>query len=335
MAYAERKDILTKIAADRSSKVLLYATSDRPGMEAKVFGDAFDYFVNHLDTLWPTERLTLVLHTNGGDGLAAWRIVNLLLSFCDELEVIVISKALSAGTLICLGAQRIIMTKQASLGPIDPSLTSPLSPQVPDAPGQRVPVSTEVVQGYIDLAKDELGIRDPAALAHVLSELSTKVHPLVLGQIFRSRNQIRSLAEQLLSKSGVLSAKRKRLVDFLCSESGSHDRMINRREAVDFGLNIEKPSQALYDLLKELYEDFVNTMELRSRFDPNLILAGQAQATYACERVILESVEGGSARYLSEGTISTLQVPQASPAGTIMVTATQHTTTFEGWRTTP
>ena len=48
--------------------------------------------------------------------------------FCDEFEVIVPSKAHSTATLICLGADRVVMTKQATLGPIDPGINDPPNP---------------------------------------------------------------------------------------------------------------------------------------------------------------------------------------------------------------
>nr|WP_245462504.1 hypothetical protein [Rhizobium sp. CCGE532] len=130
------------------------------------------------------------------------------------LEVLVPNKAHSAGTLISLGANRIIMTKQATLGPIDPSLSGPLSPMVPGQPHQRVPVSVEAVQGFIDLAKSELGVVDGPSLGTILNKLSDQIHPLVLGQIFRSRNQIRELAKTLLENHGLNDEKRKQLQAF-------------------------------------------------------------------------------------------------------------------------
>ncbi|MBB6305262.1 MULTISPECIES: SDH family Clp fold serine proteinase [Rhizobium] len=172
-------------------------------METQIANDAFDYFVQHLDKVWPAQKITFIPHTNGGDSAAACRIINLLRIFCDDLEVLVPNKAHSAGTLISLGANRIIMTKQATLGPIDPSLSGPLSPMVPGQPHQRVPVSVEAVQGFIDLAKSELGVVDGPSLGTILNKLSDQVHPLVLGQIFRSRNQIRELAKRLLENHGL------------------------------------------------------------------------------------------------------------------------------------
>jgi hypothetical protein len=45
---------------------------------------------------------------NGGETLAAWRLVNLLRIYCDELEILIPMKALSAGTLICIGADKLV-----------------------------------------------------------------------------------------------------------------------------------------------------------------------------------------------------------------------------------
>lgn len=328
-----RRDLLQQIEKERNSKALLYATSDRPQMESQIANDAFDYFVHHLDGQWPINKITLILHTAGGDTSAAWRIVNLLRIFCDDLEVLIPNRAHSAGTLMSLGANRILMTKQATLGPIDPSLSGPLSPQVPNQPHQRVPVSVEAVQGYIDLAKEVMGITDPTALATVLTNLSQQVHPLVLGQIFRSRNQIRSLAETLLTHHEFDNEAKGRVVDFLCSESGSHDRTINRREARALGLNIEVPSPELYDIVNALYEDLATDMELRSKFDPMTMLAGQAQATFSCQRVLIESAAGGSTQKLTKGSVRSVVQHQATGPGMqpIQLQGAEVSVTFEGW----
>ena len=332
-----RKDLLSSIEEDRGSSVIFYATSDRLGMEAQIDNDAFDHFVRHLDVIWSNDKskITLILHTAGGNTAAAWRIINLLRIFCDELEVIIPNRAHSAGTLISLGCDKILMTKQATLGPIDPSLSGPLSPQVPGAPNQRVPVSVEAVQGYIDLATQEMGINDPGALAQVLSTLSQQVHPLVLGQIFRSRTQIRNLAEDLLIHNGVTPENKKKIVDFLCSESGSHDRTINRREAVKLGLNVENPSKKLYHLVNSLYEDLAVSMELRSKFDQTLILAGQPTASFECQRSVIESVAIGSTALKTKGTVRVVQTQQQIPnGGQVTLTGTEMQVSFEGWEDT-
>jgi hypothetical protein len=335
MTIEQRSDLFKAIEADRGSKVILYATGNRPNMEAQIANDAFDYFVHHLDKIWPeeTKKISLILHTAGGDSAAAWRIINLLRIFCDDLEVLVPNRAHSAGTLISLGCDRIVLTKQATLGPIDPSLSGPLSPAVPNNPNQRVPVSVEAVQGYLDLAKEELGIADGPALSQVLVKLTEQVHPLVLGQIFRSRNQIRALAEGLLEHQGVKKDDSDNIVDFLCSDSGSHDRTINRREAAKLGLNVEKPSPELYKLMNDLYEDIAKDMQLRSKFDAMQELAGQPQANFECQRVLIESVAGGSTQQLTKGSIRLIQNQQqmAPNMPPMTVTGTEVGVTFDGW----
>src|SRR4051812_38640883 len=131
--YADRKALYAQIEAERQTKLLVYITGDRPGLETQVGPDVYDRFVNHLDRIGVVPKISLYLYTRGGDTLAAWSLVNLIRQSCDELEMIIPSKAHSAGTLMCLGANRIVMTKQATLGPIDPSITGPLNPQIPGA----------------------------------------------------------------------------------------------------------------------------------------------------------------------------------------------------------
>src|SRR5712691_5519349 len=108
MAFRERQKLLLTVGRQRNSAALLYVTGDRPGWETQISRDTIDLFVDHLDVIGHTETISLVLYTNGGDTLAAWNIVNLIRQFCTRLELIVPAKALSAGTLISLGADTIV-----------------------------------------------------------------------------------------------------------------------------------------------------------------------------------------------------------------------------------
>ena len=67
-----------------------------------------------------TKGLTLLLHTPGGVTNAAETIVAYLHSKFQDIEVIVPTYAMSAGTMVSLGANRIVMGRQSQLGPIDP-----------------------------------------------------------------------------------------------------------------------------------------------------------------------------------------------------------------------
>jgi serine dehydrogenase proteinase len=329
MDFRTRQDLYREIEKDRSTKVLSFVTGDRQGMETQIAPDVIDLFVDLLDKIGPTSRISLVLHTSGGQTAAAWRLVNLIRTFCDHLEVIIPAKALSAGTLISLGADLIVMTKQAALGPIDPSLSHVLGPQVPVGNQMaRVPVSVEAVRGYLDAARKELGVEDPAELCKLLIDLSNKVHPLVLGEIFRSRAQIRELAKRLICNQVKDKRKQGQVIDFLCADSGSHDYTINRREASTLGLNIEKPSAVLYALLRKLHLSFVEEMKLLEPFSQQVILGSAQSAKFSLVRGVVESTDGGCYAFISEGTLTQVSVP--GPTGVQQGIADQRT--FEGWR---
>lgn len=329
MGFAERKPLYEAIEQQRETKLLCYVTGDRPNAEAQIGADCIDIFVDFLDSIGPTKRISLLLHTNGGNTAAAWRLVNLIKTFCDEFEVLVPYKAMSAGTLISLGAHRVVMTKQAALGPIDPSLTHPLGPQVPNGNQlARIPVSVEAVRGFLDAAKEDLGIQDASLLRSILNDLSNKVHPLVLGEIFRSRAQIRFLAEKLLNEHVQDPGKLKAIIDFLCADSGSHDYTINRREAAALGLPVEKPSSEFYEQLKAAHKDYSAQMRLLEPFNPTTMVPPNQSANYTLVRALIESTGGGSFGFVSEGTLTRSTIP--SPHG--LQDHLEDRRLFEGWK---
>lgn len=266
--FQDRVELYKKLEDRLGTKVLAYVTSDRQGYETQIANDVIDLFIGQLDRIGVVPKISLYLYTRGGDTAAAWNIINLLRIYCDELQVIIPHKAHSSGTLISIGANSIIMTKQATLGPIDPSINTPLNPPIPGVPQNTFPVSVEAVKGYLEFAKEELSIKDDMALANIMIKLSDTVHPLVLGQVYRSRAQIKMLAEKLLANQVTDTGKIKQIISFLCSDSGSHDYTINRREAKDnLGLNIIKPDDDLYRLIKAVYDNMSSELGLGLPFD--------------------------------------------------------------------
>ena len=92
-----------------------------------------------------------------------------------------------------------VMTKQGTLGPIDPSTNGLMNPQV-NINGQtiRVPVSVEHVNGYLDMAKEDFGISNTSDLRDIYLKLTDNIHPLSLGDVYKAKAQIKMLAEKLL-----------------------------------------------------------------------------------------------------------------------------------------
>lgn len=328
------------LEANRNSKFIVYFTGDRRGMETQIATDVLEYFSEQLDRIGKVQKISLFLYTRGGDTMAAWSLVNLIRQFCKEFEIIIPSKARSSGTIISLGADNIMMTKQATLGSIDPSLNSPLNPQnpqIPNNPQARIPVSVESIQGFFDLAKNELKLNDEENLKDVLLNLSEKVHPLVLGNVYRSRTQIQMVARKLLQKQ--LGADQQEQIDkivtFLCSDSGSHDYAIYRNEARDeLGLTIEKPDDEQYERIKAVFDDIRDELKLLEPFNPNLELGASATVNYSCRRVLLESIDGGTDVYVTEGSLikTTRTINQQQGIPPITRTTIENQMNFEGWK---
>lgn len=328
--YPNRVDDYRALEQLRESKLLVYITGDRAGWETQISPEVLDYFVDHLDKLGSPKKISLYLYSRGGNTLAGWSIVNLIRQFCDEFEIIVPAKAHSTGTLMCLGANNIVMTKQATLGPIDPSVNTPLNPQVPGGNIQaRVPVSVEAIKGFLELAKDELNINKDSDLTNVLIKLADMVHPLVLGEVYRAKAQIQMLAQKLLSEQIGDGETIQRIVSFLVSDSGSHDYTIYRREARDhLGLTIEKPDDNLYGIIKRLYDDIALELQLNIPFETERILGVNSQASYSARRCLIDSVDNGSHVFTSDGVLyrRAIQTPNGQQTGI------EDQRIFEGWR---
>ncbi len=337
--FSNRKELYKKLESKLNSKVILYATSDRRGAESQIAQDAIDIFIAQLDKIGINEKISLILYTRGGDTAAAWNIVNLLRQYCDEFQVVIPHRAHSAGTLISLGAESIIMTKQATLGPIDPSVNTPLNPIVQAGQGPvQIPVSVEAIKGYLAFAKEELAIKDDMALSNIMVKLSEKVHPLVLGQVYRARMQIKMLAEKLLIQQVTDAAKIKEILAFLCSDSGSHDYTINRREAKDtLGLNIIKPDDELYTIIKAIYDDFSSEFGFGIPFNPVTMSQTTGDSSYNVKRAVIESLYGGSDYFLTEGRIIKVvsqgnKIPSSPGNVPVPTQQLKDERLYEGWK---
>lgn len=193
-------------------------------------------------------------------------------------------------------------------------------------------MSVEAVNGYLDAIRackcgDEFE-------GKALLELSNKVHPLVLGQIFRSRQQIRDLARRLLTGHTNGSDKIEEIIDFLCSESGSHDYTINRREARDLGLNIENCTADLYEILRTMRQSYSTQMQLREPYDPNVLAEPGHTVQYNFTRALIESTGYGEHHFVSEGHIEAVEqvIQDPSVGSNVRQITFRDRRRFEGWR---
>jgi hypothetical protein len=201
--------------------------------------------------------LVLILHTPGGITNAAESVVAYLRSKFAYIETIVPTFAMSAGTMITLASDNVVMGRQSQLGPIDP--------QMPYA-GRAI--SARAVVDQFDSAKlDILG--DPAKhiqgdlqMAHVWAPVLSTIGPSLLQE---ARNAL-AYSERMVSQwltaymcrdDSDPGATGQRIASYFnnASEHLSHGRRIDRDECRQQGLRIEdlENDQALQEAVLTLY----------------------------------------------------------------------------------
>lgn len=287
MSIEDRRKILGQIQQKRGSRVICCLTSDRENAQGQIAKDFLFRFFQHLRKMENLENLDVFLFTLGGDTLAAYALARLVRQFAKRIGVLVPYMCHSGGTLFALGADDIVMTKLGTLSSIDPSILGPLNPTADislpgmpvGVPGQRipVPVGVESVAGFKRLVGDVWRL-DEEGTAKAFNFLSEKVHPLLLGDLQRSKEQIGQLATNLMRlrspKDGAPdrmkfdSDKIARIVLTLATSFGSHDYMFGKAEARDeVRLQVADDDSELEGWILDLYDDFAAEMELGTPFD--------------------------------------------------------------------
>jgi hypothetical protein len=308
MGAEQRKALIEQIQQKRgNSRLICCLTSDRDNAQGQIAKDFLIRFFQHLRKMGGAESVDVLLFTLGGDTLAAYALGRLVRQFAKKIGVLIPHMCLSGGTLFALGADEIVMTRLATLSAIDPSINGPNNPTVDIAagmpggmPGQKVavPVGVESVAGFKKLVLDEWKLGEQGA-ATAFNLLATKVNPLLLGDLQRSKEQIVRLATTLMKlhakplDTDTISS----IVKTLATELGSHDYLIGKKEAKDeVKLRVADENEELEDLILKLYEDFATEMELGIPFNPFEGLAfrpGQPvqPQTKTVKMVIIESLE--------------------------------------------
>ena len=66
MGYSARRKLYQTIEKDRNARVPSFVTGTHPGLEIQIANDCIERFVELLDKIGPTDRISIILHTNGG-----------------------------------------------------------------------------------------------------------------------------------------------------------------------------------------------------------------------------------------------------------------------------
>lgn len=280
-AQAVSESIIERLERVRNSKVLVYVTGDRRlisstpiqfSLNAQLHSDVLPIFEKLLSEISETEKITLGIYTNGGAIELPWPLVSMIREYCKEFEVIVIKKALSAGTLVAVGADKIVMPKGSFLSPIDPA-------RIQVKNNARTELQIEDIVGFIDFAKEKVGVNDQTTLGAIIQELAKEISPTVIGSINRTHSLIRRLAAKLLDlhANKMPEHQIKELVEHLTQKLFSHKHLISRREAAEIGFGdmIVLPEGDTESAIVSLTECFTNLLKLDTPLNIEEIAAGE------------------------------------------------------------
>jgi len=202
-------------------------------------------------------KLDLFLHSPGGFIDAAYKIVRICKDYSNEFNVIVPIAAKSAATVICLGANEIVMTSLSELGPIDPIIQHPYKPEV------RVPA--RAIKDFFDfISSTETSDKIPLD-QNVKNQMTSLFDPYLIGSYQTALKSSKQIAKILLSE-GVLrgnEAKIEEVVNKFTEYYVSHSFFIDRNIVRDMGLNVKKAEDdpLLVQAIRQLFSVYSQFMD--------------------------------------------------------------------------
>lgn len=266
MVLKERIRRYKAIEQLRQRPLIVYATSTRIGVNSQIAGDAVREFIDQIDVIPPDQDcVDVLIHSTGGDALAAWKLMSILRERFDTVAVLVPYMAFSAATLFCLGADEIVIHPHASLGPIDPQIT------IRQADGQPRGFSFEDVGAFLRFLKEEIGLSEQVHTTHVVDKLLSVVDALHVGGAKRASELSTDVGERLL-KLHMTNAdehgKAREIAEGLNKSFFAHSDVVSRKMARSLHLKVAEDDERLERLLWDAFLGLESYLAFRTPFDP-------------------------------------------------------------------
>jgi len=266
---------------------------DTQPFATSIADDVLPILRKHLERLGKQDKISLMLYTSGGDMLAPFKIVSIIRQYCEQFEVLIPDKAHSAGTLLTLGADKLVMGSVSQLSPVDPTTSHPFNPK--DTTNKPIGISVEDVNSYFMFLKEQLKLTEKEYMFRAMELLVKEVHPLALGNIYRGSRMAIKLSERLLGfhlDSDKDKVRIKHIVDTLSKDIPIHNYPIFRDEAKTLGLDVEIPSKDDEDAMYVLFGLYKEHIELGKGFNPIALLGSDKQASSVRVGALIESEIG-------------------------------------------
>lgn len=202
------------------------------------------------------DEIDLVIHSGGGDIHAAYQTIQLLRMHAKRIHACVPFWAKSAATLLCIGADKIVLGEHAELGPLDVQIyeetkagkgdyTSALNPF--KTLEQLQTFSVENLSSAMDFIVDRYSLSYDDALRHATAFVQVTTGPLIgrldpekLGAYSRELSVASDYGERLLKRYTNWSGLDiNRTIQQLVYGYPSHDYIIDFQELEELGFDVE------------------------------------------------------------------------------------------------
>jgi len=265
---------IQSVADDLSADVLLFS--------AEIAYESVNSFIEVVRNVKErNENVALILSTNGGDPDAAYRMTRILKERYKKFILLVFGYCKSAGTLIALGADEIVMSDFAELGPLDIQIyrdddfrtssgldlqqaLNVLNNQIFDV-FETCLLKTIDKGGGIITTKTASDIASSMAVG-LLAPISSQIDPLRLGEM----NRLMSIAYEYGKR---LNPAKLDTIRKLVSGYPSHSFVIDYREAQELFETVRRPN-ANELTLEKLFSEAVRSSGEQSLVVDLTALAG-------------------------------------------------------------
>lgn len=195
----------------------------------QIFPENLTYLEDLLCECSPSSPLHVLLASPGGDGETAIRMIRSMQTRCSSLTMLLPDMAKSAATLMCLGADSIIMGPAGDMGPVDPQF------QV----GQRSLASAKEIVAAVDEAEER--VKKAPETYTLFTGLLADVNMLMVEQARDALDRTGAMVKEALAcatnRSPVqVSQLARKLEAPLIRDAKSHSAVISVDQAVKFGL---------------------------------------------------------------------------------------------------
>lgn len=251
----ERIDTLALNIVENRQKSLLVLYYPDNGGEIKI--SDISRINDELRSSIPSNNdIDILLHTDGGDPNAAYRIIQHIRGTVNKVSILIPFYAYSAGTLMCFGADKILLGASAVLSPID------IYVRFENDENNRIELAA--IDKYIEFVKYcKKTIEDAEMETNLeealLVEMVRQIGATNIGSFFRKREWTKYYAEILLSDYMLKDIPDKQkimdhIIDMMVFKFPSHSFDIDYNIAKIIGLVVENMPIDLSDKTKSLVE---------------------------------------------------------------------------------